>query len=104
MMKTTRNAVGEFLKQSATSKAGPGRAQRAPQVESLPEVQATAPPVDVADMIMAHLTAHKEIAPDALVRDLGLPIGDALTALAQLEQFGFVRRREEGGKTVLFLP
>lgn len=102
-MKTTKNAVGEFLKQSATSKAGPGSVQR-PRIESLPEVEAAAPPVDIADMIMAHLTAHKEVAPDALVRDLGLPIGDALSALAKLEQFGFVRRRDEGGKTVLYLP
>jgi DNA-binding IclR family transcriptional regulator len=73
-------------------------------VESASQAEGAEQPADIADMIMAHLTAHKEIAPDALVRDLGLPIGDALTALAQLEQFGFVRRREEDGKTVLFLP
>lgn len=104
-MKTTKNAVGEFLRQSATSKVGPGRAVR-PEfpAESIGGGPVAAPPTDIADLIMTHLNAHKEATPEDLVRDLGLPIGDALTALAQLEQFGFVRRREDGGKTILFLP
>jgi phytoene dehydrogenase-like protein len=105
MMKTTKNAVGEFLGQSATSKVGPGRATR-PEfpAESAGGAMAAEPAADIADIIMTHLTARKEATPEDMVRDLGLPIGDALTVLAQLEQFGFVRRREDGGKTILFLP